>query len=192
MVACNGSCVSLGTPANCLSCGNACSAGVACNTSAGGCIADYGVTSRNGFAPFDVIAGVLHGQQVTVSHAINVLRLGMILNSGTSNGFMALYQADASGALQLLAATQSASVSSFLNAPYTQAVTAPVVIQPGNYWVFVELQNSDSTFDDSQNPVETITVDFTPYGLNNLPAMNISQRVSQAEWPLWVEGAETP
>jgi hypothetical protein len=191
MVACNGSCVSLGTAANCLSCGNACTAGVTCNTSAGGCIIDYGVISRNTFTQIDLISGVLHGQLVTVSHAINVLRLGMILNSGTNNGFMALYQADASNNLQLLAATASASVSSFLNAPYTQDVTAPVVIQPGDYWVFVELQNSDSTFHGGAQ-VSTITVDFGTYGLSNIPAMNTSQGSAQASWPLWVEGAETP
>jgi hypothetical protein len=194
-VACNGACVNLGTASNCLSCGNTCTAGVACNTSAGGCIVDYGVTSRVGFNQIDLISGVLHGQLVNVPHAINVLRLGMILNSGTNNGFMALYQADpSSGALNLLAATASASVSSFLNAPNTQAVTAPVVIQPGNYYVFVELQNADSTFYDTNTShnVSTITVDFGTYGLSNIPAMNTSQAASQAPWPLWVEGAETP
>jgi hypothetical protein len=167
---------------------------VACTPAAGGCIVDYGVTSRVGFNQIDLISGVLHGQEVTVSHAINVLRLGMILNSGTNNGFMALYQADASNNLQLVVATASASVSSFLNAPNTQDVTAPMVIQPGNYWVFVELQNADSTFYDTNtsHKVETIAVDFGTYGLGNIQAMNTSQAAPQEPWPLWVEGAETP
>jgi hypothetical protein len=126
---------------------------------------------------------------VTVSQPINVLRLGMILNSGTNNAFMALYQADASNNLQLLAATPSVSLGSFEVAPYTQAVTTPVVIQPGNYWVFAELQNMDSTFGGPPQ-VEAITVNVT-YGLANLPAMNTSQQAMQNSWPLFIEGAET-
>jgi hypothetical protein len=187
MVACNGSCVNLGTASNCLSCGNACSVGVTCTAS--GCIVDYGYTSSTTDGTLDLLSGIVHVEQITVSQPINVTQLGMILYAGNGNAILLLYQADASGALQLLAATASTAVTAGQN---QWPVTSPVSIAAGPYWVGVELQNADRAYDDGSTKIPTIAVDFVSYGLSNLPAMSANPPpATQAAWPLWVVGAET-
>jgi hypothetical protein len=159
---------------------------------ASGCIVDYGYTSTTGDGTLDLISGIVHVEQITVSQPINVTQLGMILLAGAGNGILLLYQADASGALQLLAATASTAVTGGQN---QWPVTSPVSIAAGTYWVGVELQNADRAYTDSTAKIPTIAVDFVSYGLNNLPAMNTSQAgmppYTTPAWPLWVVGAET-
>jgi len=122
--------------------------GATCTSSQ--CIINYGFSFQ--FTDkLDLIPTYLLGLEITVPTSITVQKLGAIVSNVAGQVILALYQADGSGTLHLVAETAATSLVGSRN---EISVTTPKLISAGNYWVFAEFSNLVSVY---RNGAATMT-----------------------------------
>jgi hypothetical protein len=187
-------CADLTQNGNCGACGKTCTPGVACTGSQ--CIVEYGnPTATGGFTSTeDLIPVYFAGFAVPVPQPIKVLKLGMNLHAAlnNTNALLALYQPDAGGTLHLIAATAATAVVGGVN---ELAVTAPVSISAGTYWVFVEFSNQVTIYDNTNASAKVpfFYLGGQTFGVGNLPnpfPSNTSAATMGTPTTLYMIGAE--